>query len=130
MFRSRERTLLPLASMRFSMCIRLRSRSVGTQADRHRALDGSAALSIPGLSRAEDRSATPAEMAAALEGRSGERLHSPRPEGASYELFKDLLPPLRYVDTAFRHYPVGSGCLAASPKRVGRAMGVGSTCSR
>jgi hypothetical protein len=26
--------------------------------------------------------------------------------GASYEFFKDLLPPLRYVNTAFRHYPV------------------------
>ena len=28
------------------------------------------------------------------------------PGGPSYEFFKDLLPPLRYVNTAFRHYPI------------------------
>jgi len=28
------------------------------------------------------------------------------PDGPSYEFFKDLLPPLRYVNTAFRHYPI------------------------
>ena len=28
------------------------------------------------------------------------------PDGPSYEFFKDLLPPLRYVNTAFRHYPL------------------------
>ncbi|MEO5802662.1 MAG: hypothetical protein ABIR24_03965, partial [Verrucomicrobiota bacterium] len=26
--------------------------------------------------------------------------------GASYEFFADLLPPLRYVNAAFRHYPI------------------------
>lgn len=26
--------------------------------------------------------------------------------GASYEFFKELLPPLRYVNAAFRHYPI------------------------
>jgi hypothetical protein len=26
--------------------------------------------------------------------------------GPSYEFFKDLLPPLRYVNAAFRHYPI------------------------
>src|SRR4051794_33369146 len=29
-----------------------------------------------------------------------------QPDGPSYEFFKDLMPPLRYVNTAFRHYPV------------------------
>jgi len=28
------------------------------------------------------------------------------PDGPGYEFFKDLLPPLRYVNTAFRHYPI------------------------
>ena len=28
------------------------------------------------------------------------------PDGASYEFFKDLLPPLRWVNTEFRHYPI------------------------
>jgi hypothetical protein len=28
------------------------------------------------------------------------------PDGPSYEFFQDLLPPLRYVNTAFRHYPI------------------------
>ena len=27
-------------------------------------------------------------------------------DGASYEFFKDLLPPLRWVNTDFRHYPI------------------------
>ena len=29
-----------------------------------------------------------------------------QPNGASYEFFKDLLPPLRWVNTEFRHYPI------------------------
>src|SRR5688572_30300678 len=28
------------------------------------------------------------------------------PNGASYEFFKDRLPPLRWVNTDFRHYPI------------------------
>ena len=28
------------------------------------------------------------------------------PDGPSYELFRDLLPPLRYVNTAYRYYPI------------------------
>ena len=28
------------------------------------------------------------------------------PSGPSYEFFKDVLPPLRYVDAEFRHYPI------------------------
>src|SRR5438132_5627616 len=29
-----------------------------------------------------------------------------QPGGPSYDFFNDLLPPLRYVNTAFRHYPI------------------------
>src|SRR5215475_6017797 len=29
-----------------------------------------------------------------------------QPDGASYEFFKDLLPPLRWVNAEFRHYPI------------------------
>lgn len=29
-----------------------------------------------------------------------------QPDGPSYEFFAGLLPPLRYVNTAFRHYPI------------------------
>src|SRR4051812_49788230 len=29
-----------------------------------------------------------------------------QPNGASYEFFKDLLPPLRWVNAEFRHYPI------------------------
>jgi hypothetical protein len=29
-----------------------------------------------------------------------------QPGGPSYEFFRDLLPPLRYVNTSFRHYPI------------------------
>ncbi len=29
-----------------------------------------------------------------------------QPNGASYEFFQDLLPPLRWVNTDFRHYPI------------------------
>jgi hypothetical protein len=29
-----------------------------------------------------------------------------RPEGPTYEFFADLLPPLRYVNAEFRHYPL------------------------
>src|SRR6188508_3209914 len=29
-----------------------------------------------------------------------------QPNGASYEFFENLLPPLRWVNTEFRHYPI------------------------
>ena len=29
-----------------------------------------------------------------------------QPNGASYEFFQDLLPPLRWVNAEFRHYPI------------------------
>lgn len=32
-----------------------------------------------------------------------------QPNGASYEFFKDLLPPPRWVNTDFRHYPIVLG---------------------
>jgi hypothetical protein len=44
-------------------------------------------------------------MAASLQDVWGEAALR-EPGGPSYEFFKDLLPPLRYVNTAFRHYPV------------------------
>src|SRR5690242_15335369 len=48
---------------------------------------------------------TPESMAAAKEDVWGEAAIR-APGGPSYEFFKDLLPPLRYVNTAFRHYPI------------------------
>src|SRR5262245_4555903 len=39
-----------------------------------------------------------------------------QPDGPSYEFFKDLLPPLRYVNTAFRHYPIVLSVPAAPAK--------------
>ena len=44
-------------------------------------------------------------MAAAREDVWGEAAIR-QPGGPSYEFFRDLLPPLRYVNTAFRHYPI------------------------
>ncbi len=42
-----------------------------------------------------------------------------QPNGASYEFFKDLLPPLRWVNTEFRHYPIVlSAPLAAQKTRL------------
>src|SRR5262245_22000199 len=48
---------------------------------------------------------SPKDMAAPLEDVWGEAAMK-RSGGASYEFFKDLLPPLRYVNTEFRHYPI------------------------
>lgn len=39
-----------------------------------------------------------------------------QPGGPSYEFFRDLLPPLRYVNTAFRHYPIVLSAPAATVK--------------
>src|SRR5262249_28729934 len=44
-------------------------------------------------------------MAAAREDVWGEAALR-HPDGPSYEFFRDLLPPLRYVNTDFRHYPI------------------------
>src|SRR5262245_25680563 len=40
-----------------------------------------------------------------------------QPGGPSYEFFQDLLPPLRYVNTAFRHYPIVL-CAPAAPVKA------------
>src|SRR5213595_3726890 len=39
-----------------------------------------------------------------------------QPDGPSYEFFKDLMPPLRYVNTTFRHYPIVLSAPAAPVK--------------
>src|SRR5262249_59199349 len=39
-----------------------------------------------------------------------------QPDGPSYEFYKDLLPPLRYVNTEFRHYPIVLGTPGGTPK--------------
>jgi hypothetical protein len=54
-------------------------------------------------------------MAAAVNDAWGEAART-QPGGASYEFFKDLLPPLRYVNTEFRHYPIVLSAPAASIK--------------
>jgi hypothetical protein len=38
------------------------------------------------------------------------------PDGPTYEFFKDLLPPLRYANTDFRHYPIVLGSPAGVVK--------------
>ena len=48
---------------------------------------------------------TPQEMAAARTDVWGEAALK-HPDGPSFDFFKDLLPPLRYVNTAFKHYPI------------------------
>lgn len=40
-----------------------------------------------------------------------------QPSGPNYEFFRDLLPPLRYVNTAFRHYPI----MLSAPLSAGKA---------
>ena len=72
------------------------------------ALFGLALVSAP--SEAQDKKtepglATPKAMAGALEDLWAEAALR-QPDGPSYEFFKDLLPPLCYVNTHFRHYPV------------------------
>lgn len=48
---------------------------------------------------------TPREMAVAREDVWGEAAIR-APGGPSYEFFRDLLPPLRYTNAAFKHYPI------------------------
>lgn len=59
----------------------------------------------PGPIIAADRLPTAQEMADSLTDVWGEAAIR-QPGGPSYEFFKDLLPPLRYANTAFRHYPI------------------------
>ena len=59
--------------------------------------------------------ATPAEVAASkldLWGEAALRL----PGGPTYEFFAGLLPPLRYVDADFLHYPIVLSAPAATVK--------------
>ena len=58
---------------------------------------------------------TPVEMASSLRDVWGERALE-EPDGPSYEFFEGLLPPLRYVNTAFRNYPVVLSAPAAPVK--------------
>jgi hypothetical protein len=58
---------------------------------------------------------TAKEMAAARTDVWGEAALR-EPGGPSYEFFRDLLPPLRYVNTEFRHYPIILAAPAAPVK--------------
>jgi hypothetical protein len=64
-------------------------------------------FSLPLSVNAEDEKRLPSvrEMANARQDVWGEAAIR-QPGGPSYEFFKDLLLPLRYVNTAFRHYPI------------------------
>ena len=62
------------------------------------------ALSAPALAQPA-RLPSPQEMAASRTDAWGEAALR-HPDGPSYEFFKGLLPPLRYVNTAFKHYPI------------------------
>src|SRR5688572_16462854 len=44
--------------------------------------------------------------------------------GASYEFFRDLMPPLRYTDANFKHYPITLSAPASTQKV--RLVGDGS----
>src|SRR5215207_4108296 len=48
-----------------------------------------------------------------------------RPDGPSYEYFRDLMPPLRYVDANFKHYPIVLSAPGATAK--GRLVSNGSS---
>src|SRR5947209_2135104 len=47
-----------------------------------------------------------------------------QPGGPSYEFFRDLFPPVKYVDTDFLHYPISLSAPGAAVK--GRLVGNGS----
>jgi hypothetical protein len=62
-------------------------------------------VASPALADPPSTLPTPEQMAAAREDVWGEAALR-HPDGPSYEFFKDLLPPLRYVNTEFKHYPI------------------------
>jgi hypothetical protein len=64
---------------------------------------------------ADEPAPTPQEMAKALRDVWGEAALR-QPGGPSYEFFRDLLPPLRYANTDFRHYPIVLGAPAGPVK--------------
>ncbi len=84
-------------------------------------------LGLVGSLRAADdpagRLPTPVEMAAAREDLWAEASLK-QPGGPSYEFFRDLLPPLRYVNADFRVYPVVLSAPGAAVKA--RWVGDGS----
>jgi hypothetical protein len=41
-----------------------------------------------------------------------------QPGGPSYEFFEKLLPPLRYCDAPFRHYPITLSAPGGAPTKV------------
>src|SRR4051794_2221214 len=47
-----------------------------------------------------------------------------QPGGPSYEYFRDLMPPLRYVEANFKHYPIVLSAPGATVK--GRLVSNGS----
>ena len=56
-------------------------------------------------SRGRDKLPTTEEMIAARTDVWGDAAMR-QPNGASYEFFKDLMPPVRWVNADFRHYPI------------------------
>jgi hypothetical protein len=81
------------------------------------------AAELPSVDPAR-RLATPAEMAASLRDVWGDAARA-QPGGPSYEFFKDLLPPLRYANTRFRHYPITLAAPAAAVKARWVSNGAG-----
>ncbi len=75
-------------------------------------------LSVPRASQADEAAKhlpSVREMAESRQDVWGEAALR-QPGGPSYEFFRDLLPPLRYVNTAFRHYPIVLGAPRARMK--------------
>ena len=68
------------------------------------------------LGRTPDGLPSPEEMAASPRDVWGEASLK-HPDGPSYEFFRDLLPPLRYVNTRFREYPI-TLCAPAAPVKA------------
>jgi len=64
-----------------------------------------AALASSGPGQERQPLPTPRQMADSREDLWAEAAIK-QPGGPSYEFFAPLLPPLRYVNTAFRHYPI------------------------
>jgi hypothetical protein len=74
-----------------------------------------AALQLPGLAAATEPLPTLEEAIASDRDLWGEAALA-RPGGPTYEFFAGLLPPLRYVDAPFRHYPISLSAPGAAVK--------------
>jgi hypothetical protein len=68
---------------------------------------------------------SPVEMAAAREDSWAEAAIR-QPGGPSYEFFRDLLPPLRYVNADFRVYPIVLAAPSSPPNAKARWIADGS----